>query len=119
MSAEQEDSSASSASFNTGVAKRYAVKLLQEYLKGRGHSTEFELQDIGELNLCLADFYTNVTRRSGEMFSKNSLMAIRQGIRRHLQNPPFFRNFDIVSDCRFHIANSALRARFKMCPPKQ
>lgn len=105
--------STSGSSFRTDVAKRYAVKLLQEYLCAREGSANFEVLDVGKLNLCLADFYTNVTNRSGGMYSKNSLIAIRQGIRRHLQNPPFSRCFDIVTDSRFRIANNALRERIK------
>ena len=112
-------------STRTKESTRYAVHLFQEYLHARGKSITFEGMRVEDLNLCLADFFSNVRSRHGEVYSKNSLMAIRQGIRRHLQSPPFFREFDIVTDSRFLEANNAIKEamkrsemqRVRLCPP--
>ena len=93
----------------TAETTRYAVNIFQEYLTAQGLNTSFEVMSIEGLNRLLASFYTNVRSRNGDYYSRNSLMAIRQGIRRHLQKPPYFRNFDIVTDTRFQEANNALK----------
>lgn len=98
----------------TVESTRYAVHIFQEFLQSRGLSTNFEGMNVEDLNTCLANFYSNVRRRQGENYSKNSLMAIRQGLRRHLQNPPFFRDFDIVTDSRFQEANNALKSAMRI-----
>ncbi|KAK7481219.1 hypothetical protein BaRGS_00027479 [Batillaria attramentaria] len=46
LSSEQVES-APSSSLNTGLAKRYAVKLLREYLKAKGRNIDFEMLDVG------------------------------------------------------------------------
>lgn len=109
-------------STKTKEATRYAVNIIQEYLHAMGRGTSFEFLEASELNMCLADFFMNVRSRNGEIYSKNSLMSIRQGIRRHLQSAPFFRDFDIVTDSRFLEANAALKAAMKvsdLCKPNK
>ncbi|XP_076460712.1 uncharacterized protein LOC143293577 isoform X7 [Babylonia areolata] len=101
-------------STKTMESTRYAVHLFKEYLQAHGKSVNFEGMDATELNLTLADFYANVRNRHGVVYSKNSLMAIRQGLRRHLQSAPFFRDFDIVNDPRFMEANNAIRIAMKI-----
>lgn len=101
-------------STKTKESTRYAVHIFQEYLQARGRSTSFEGMGARDLNMCLADFFSNVRSRHGEVYSKNSLMAIRQGIRRHLQSAPFFREFDIVTDDKFLEANNAIKVAMKL-----
>lgn len=101
-------------STKTKESTRYAVHIFKEYLHARGRSISFEGMGARDLNLCLADFFSNVRSRHGEVYSKNSLMAIRQGIRRHLQSAPFFREFDIVTDGRFFEANCAIKAAMRL-----
>lgn len=101
-------------STKTEETTRYAVHTFQEFLQSNGLSTNFEGMSAKDLNACLINFYTNVRGRHGDIYSKNSLMAIRQGIRRHLQNPPFFRDFDIVTDGRFQEANNALKNTMRL-----
>lgn len=96
-------------STKTKESTRYAVHMFREYLQARGRSSSFEGMAARDLNLCLADFFANVRSRNGEVYSKNSLMAIRQGLRRHLQSAPYFREFDIVTDSRFLEANNVIR----------
>lgn len=103
------DNTEQTKSTKTKESTRYAVHIFQEYLFSRGKSSSFESMDAIKLNFTLADFFENVRSRHGEAYSKNSLMAIRQGLRRHLQGPPFFRNFDIVTDSRFSEANNAIK----------
>jgi hypothetical protein len=54
---------------------------------------------INDMNNLLADFYANVRNLEGEFYSKSTMIAIRQGIRRYLQEPPkhtFVFNFAYV-----------------------
>lgn len=108
------DSGEHAKSTKTKESTRYAVHIFQEYLHARSKSTSFEGMAARDLNLALADFYCNVRSRHGEAYSKNSLMAIRQGLRRHLQSAPFFRDFDIVTDSRFLEANNAIKVAMRM-----
>ena len=56
----------------------------------------------------LLDFYANVRTSSGDYYSKSSLVAIHQGIRRYLQELPYNRDIDIVTDMKLKKANNAL-----------
>ena len=43
-------------------------------------------------------FLANVRNLEGEFYSKSTMIAIRQGIRRYLQEPPLEKDFDIIKD---------------------
>lgn len=101
-------------STKTKEATRYAVNVFQEYLQSRGKPTDFETLPVGELNLCLADFYLNVRSRNGELYSKNSLVAIRQGIRRYLQDKALHADIDFSGDPRFTEASLAFKAAVQL-----
>jgi hypothetical protein len=64
--------------------------------------------DIVVLYGILQDFYANVRTSSGDCYSKSSLVAIHQGIRRYLQELPYNRDIDIVTDMKLKKANDAL-----------
>ena len=44
------------------------------------------------------------------------MIAIRQGIRRYLQEPPLEKDFDIIKDPRMNKANAAFKSMLKMSP---
>jgi hypothetical protein len=52
-------------------------------------------------------FLANVRNLEGEFYSKSTMIAIRQGIRRYLQEPPFEKDFDIIKDPRMNKTNAA------------
>ena len=70
---------------------------------------------INDMNNLLADFYANVRNLEGEFYSKSTMIAIRQGIRRYLQEPPLEKDFDIIKDPRMNKANAAFKSMFKKC----
>ena len=64
-------------------------------------------------NGIIQDFCANVRTSSGDYYSKSSLVAIRQGIRRYLQEPPYKRDIDIVTDMKLKKANDAFKSMLK------
>jgi hypothetical protein len=72
----------------TKAATKYTVKVLSDFMLEKNYDGEIGTMDIVVLNGILQDFYANVRTSSGDYYSKSSLVAIRQGIRRYLQEPP-------------------------------
>jgi hypothetical protein len=70
---------------------------------------------INDLNNLLADFVANVHNLEGEFYSKSTMIAIRQGIRRYLQEPPLEKDLDIIKDPRKNKANAAFKSMLKKC----
>ncbi len=74
---------------STKSATKFALKLFKEFSSTRatGPATgtaNFADLSASELNKLLGDFYTNVRTEKGDFYSKNSLLAIRHSIARHL-----------------------------------
>jgi hypothetical protein len=74
---------------------------------------------INDLNNLLADFFANVRNLEGEFYSKSTMIAIRQGIRRYLQEPPLEKDFDIIKDPRMNKANAAFKSMLKNIARKE
>lgn len=86
---------------------------MKDFLKAEGKDENFETLSIVALRNLLDRFYTTVRNLNGECYSKCSLITIRQGIKRHLQSPPFNREFDIITDERFQTTNSNFNMMLK------
>jgi len=83
-----------------------SVNIFKSWLKSKGESEDFETWDEAKLNNTLEIFYTEVRRQNGKDYSKSTLIGIRAGLNRHLMNPPFRRNINII-----HSPNFASSAR--------
>jgi hypothetical protein len=99
----------------TKAATIYAVKVLTDFMLEKNDDREIGTMDIVVLNGILQDSYVNVRTNSGDYYSKSSLVAIRQGIRRYLQEPPYNRHIDIVTDMKLKKANDAFKSMLKKC----
>jgi hypothetical protein len=66
----------------TKAITKYTVKVLSDFMLGKNYDGEIDTMDIVALNDIFQDFCTNVRTSSGDYYSKSSLVAIRQGIRR-------------------------------------
>ena len=75
--------------------------------------TEFENLDDKNLDDTLAKFYCEVKREDGTDYSKSSLVGIRAGITRHLNNPPHKRNLTLGKSTNFSNSNRMFMAVIK------
>jgi hypothetical protein len=66
----------------TKAITKYTVKVLSDFMLGKNYDGEIDTMDIVALNDIFQDFCANVRTSSGDYYSKSSLVAIRQGIRR-------------------------------------
>ncbi|XP_070534228.1 uncharacterized protein [Ptychodera flava] len=113
--ADQSDSfcpypSAFSQSEYTMRATRTSVRIFRDYCqntKGRG---DFENFSTKELSGILGEFYKNVTRKDGSMYSLSSVQAIRAGIGRHLLKEM---RIDIFHGPAFYNTNNKFREHCK------
>ena len=64
------------------------------------------------LDKSLAQFYTEARSKTGEEYSKSSLISLRNAIERHLNNPPFKRTLKLNS-AAFTNSNRMLNAKIK------
>ncbi|XP_073672795.1 uncharacterized protein kctd1 isoform X1 [Garra rufa] len=95
---------------NTRLATRYAVRIFREYLTEKAQSTDFESMDKNALCKVLRSFYSEARSKSGQLYSKSSLISIRSSLNRYLNEPPFCRTLDLTKDPELRSANLALAA---------
>ncbi|XP_014672140.1 PREDICTED: uncharacterized protein LOC106812712 [Priapulus caudatus] len=98
---------------NTAEATKFSVKVVREFCGERGMAKDFQTYEVPAMANLLKDFFSNVRNQGGKTYSKSTLCAIRQGIRRYLQEPPHERSIDIISDPRFKSANHAFNSMLK------
>ncbi|XP_051500638.1 uncharacterized protein kctd1 isoform X1 [Myxocyprinus asiaticus] len=95
---------------NTRLATRYAVRIFREYLTEKTQNTDFESMDKHALCKVLRSFYSEARSKSGQLYSKSSLISIRSSLNRYLNEPPFCRTLDLTKDPELRSANLALAA---------
>ena len=97
----------------TKQATKYAINVLKEFMAEKNIDGPIDVLQVNELNDLLSDFYANCRNVEGEFYSKSTMIAIRQGIRRYLQKPPLNRDYDIIKDARFNKANGSFKSMLK------
>ncbi|XP_078543511.1 BTB/POZ domain-containing protein KCTD1 isoform X1 [Lissotriton helveticus] len=95
---------------NTRLATRYAVRIFREYLSEKAQSPDFERMDKAALCRVLRSFYAEARSKSGQLYSKSSLISIRSSLNRYLNEPPFSRTLDLTKDPELRAANLTLAA---------
>ncbi|XP_054366311.2 BTB/POZ domain-containing protein KCTD1 isoform X2 [Mirounga angustirostris] len=95
---------------NTRLATRYAVRIFREYLSEKAQSPDFETMDKGALCRVLRSFYAEARSKSGQLYSKSSLISIRSSLNRYLNEPPYCRTLDLTKDPELRSANLTLAA---------
>ena len=74
---------------------------------------DFEHQEDVELGHILSELYGSVRTKKGELYSKSGYINLRGGLNRHLNNPPFSRNINIMRDRLFNNANTVFYGMIK------
>ncbi|XP_076578077.1 uncharacterized protein LOC143314789 isoform X1 [Chaetodon auriga] len=95
---------------NTRLATRYAVRIFREYLSEKAQSPDFETMDKEALCAVLRSFYAEARSKSGQLYSKSSLISIRSSLNRYLNEPPYCRTLDLTKDPELRSANLTLAA---------
>ncbi|XP_074493003.1 uncharacterized protein LOC141768526 isoform X1 [Sebastes fasciatus] len=95
---------------NTRLATRYAVRIFREYLNEKAQSPDFETLDKEALCALLRSFYAEARSKSGQLYSKSSLISIRSSLNRYLNEPPYCRTLDLTKDPELRSANLTLAA---------
>ncbi|XP_055779145.1 uncharacterized protein LOC129855467 isoform X1 [Salvelinus fontinalis] len=95
---------------NTRLATRYAVRIFREYLSEKSQSPDFETLDKEALCAVLQSFYAEARSKSGQLYSKSSLISIRSSLNRYLNEPPYCRTLDLTKDPELRSANLTLAA---------
>uniref|UniRef100_H3AJY5 Potassium channel tetramerization domain containing 1 n=1 Tax=Latimeria chalumnae TaxID=7897 RepID=H3AJY5_LATCH len=95
---------------NTRLATRYAVRIFREYLSEKAQSPDFESMDKEALCKVLRSFYAEARSKSGQLYSKSSLISIRSSLNRYLNEPPYCRTLDLTKDPELRSANLTLAA---------
>ncbi|XP_059197254.1 uncharacterized protein LOC131977828 [Centropristis striata] len=95
---------------NTRLATRYAVRIFREYLSEKAQSPDFETLDKEALCTVLRSFYAEARSKSGQLYSKSSLISIRSSLNRYLNEPPYCRTLDLTKDPELRSANLTLAA---------
>ncbi|CAN9500870.1 unnamed protein product [Ophioblennius macclurei] len=95
---------------NTRLATRYAVRIFREYLSDKAQNSDFETLDKAALCALLRSFYAEARAKSGQLYSKSSLISIRSSLNRYLNEPPYCRTLDLTKDPELRSANLTLAA---------
>ena len=85
-----------------------------DWYKDRGVDKKlFELSDM-ELDQVLGRFYAEARAKDGELYSRSSLLTIRNAIERFLNNPPHNRGIKITKGEAFQQSNKMLNSKIKV-----
>ena len=66
---------------------------------------------VGQLDTNLQRFYAEARNKSGEPYSKSTLLGFRHSFERYLNAPPLNRGLKLSSDARFKRSNEMLNAQ--------
>ena len=66
---------------------------------------------LGQLDTNLRRFYPEARNKSGEVYSKSTLLGFRQSVERFLNEPPLNKGLKLSSDPRFKRSNEMLNAQ--------
>ena len=87
-----------------GAAKR----IFLDYWRAKSINSEERLQQSKEEIACFLDnFYAEIRKKDGELYSRSSRISIRFGMQRHFQS---LRKFDIINDVAFKLSNEMLKS---------
>ncbi|KAK3705942.1 hypothetical protein QZH41_001259 [Actinostola sp. cb2023] len=67
-----------------------------------------------ELDDCLRLFYAEARTKDGKLYSRSSLLCLRNGIERHLNNPPINKGLAISRSQDFQKSNKLLQSQIKL-----
>ena len=95
------------SSKSTNKATLNAVRTLRDFCKEQNLDESFQELSKTDLNSLLRKFYTSARKCDGSLYSKNSLVGIRYGIARYLQQE---KGLKITDDEAFSSANEAFSA---------
>jgi len=76
-----------------------ALNLFSEYTRSLNSSlADIEQLSVSDLNHILSQYFTEMRKKDGSLYSWNSMLAIRYGLQQHFKE---VRGFDIVGDKEF------------------
>jgi len=81
------------------------------WCKEKQIQTPLEAFSIGQLDVNLRRFYAEARNKSGEVYSKSTLLGFRHSLERYLNAPPLNRSIKLSSDPRFKRSNEMLNAQ--------
>lgn len=93
---------------NTRLATRYAVRIFREYLSEKAQSPDFETMDKGALCRVLRSLLRRARSKSGQLYSKSSLISIRSSTQPLPQRAPVLPHARPHQDPELRSANLTL-----------
>ena len=67
-----------------------------------------------ELDKYLRHFYAEARTKDGALYSRSSLLGIRNALERYLNNPPLNRGISISKGVEFQASNKLLQSQIKL-----
>ena len=96
------------------VSLKYMDFFHSDWAAGRGINGNLEEKSKQELDDNLRQFYAEARNKSGANYSRSTLLCLRNGIERYLNNPPFKKGIHIATDPAFQLSNQMLDAKLKV-----
>lgn len=92
---------------NTKNVIKGALTILKSYCGEKNLEFTGLSNDVDELNKLLSKFYAAVRTKTGELYSKKSMLSIGYGLQKHFKKAS---NIDIVNSVEFSGANQIFQA---------
>ncbi|PFX12398.1 hypothetical protein AWC38_SpisGene23663 [Stylophora pistillata] len=89
----------------------WSVSIFKAWCNEKQIQTSMENMTVGQLDTNLRRFYAEARNKSGESYSKSSLLGFRHSFERYLNAPPLSRGLKLSSDPRFKRSNEMLNAQ--------
>ncbi|KAJ8035069.1 Inactive tyrosine-protein kinase transmembrane receptor ROR1 [Holothuria leucospilota] len=96
----------------------WGVRILKKWCSTKGLTQEFEKLPVSDLSNLLRQFYAEVRKEDGSMYSKQSYVGLRAAIHRHIAGEPYKRQINIMQDREFQATNHVFLGVLKALKPQ-
>lgn len=96
------------------VNKKRLNVFFSDWCNDRGVDRKLSEMSDMELDQVLRRFYAEARAKDGELYSRSSLLAIRNAIERFLKNPTHNRAIKIAKGEAFQLSNEMLNSKIKV-----
>ncbi|PFX20755.1 hypothetical protein AWC38_SpisGene14781 [Stylophora pistillata] len=100
---------------------KWAIRVFEAWCSERKVAKNLHEMNNTELDLNLRYFYAEARTKDGALYSRSSLLGLRNAIERYLNNPPFNRGISISKGTDFQASSKLPQSQIKLnkCEKKE
>nr|XP_055042974.1 uncharacterized protein LOC129429980 isoform X2 [Misgurnus anguillicaudatus] len=98
---------------NTVRQTVWTVNCFKSWLAEKQLNIDLKRIEKSQMNSVLRDFYGSIRTNKGELYGISSYPSLRSALNRHINEPPFSREWNLMQDSEFTSANNVFKGVVK------